>query len=183
MTDKRDKRDGDAGRPPEVSTSARGDAVRPATFPPDRWATPYVSKTHPPATVPPVDRVPVAGAAPDDDDGPPTEAAARAFLSRRFAAAGYRLVSDYAFSAPGVAVVLDGYDPDQRVGFAYVSHADADVVSDIGPAEELAFKQMFDTRDAFVLVVHDRDIDQLSTLEHRLDDFLAAVHRVRSRGR
>ena len=84
--------------------------------------------------------------------------------------------------APGVAVVLDGFDPDKRCGYVYVSHNDVDIVSDIGHGEELAFKQMYDMGQAFIMVIHDRDIDQLSTLEHRLDDFLRQVHRRQQKG-
>jgi len=154
-----------------------------ATFPPTSWSREVVvSKTRPPGTMPPLDALdldtmePVGGQPP-----PPRELEAREFLTVRFRAAGYRLEADYQLHAPGIAVVLDGFDPVQRAGYVYISHDDADVVSDIGHAEELAFKQMFDMDEAYVLVIHDRDIDALSTLEHRLDEFLAEVHRRRTR--
>jgi len=163
---------------PNLSTSATHRPNKAATFPPTRWDNNVVSKTRPPATVPPVDRLELGNAEPEQGQPPPPrELEARKFLGDRFRAAGYSLESDYHLHAPGIAVVLDGFDPIRRTGFVYISHDDADVVSDIGHAEELAFKQMFDTGDAYILVLHDRDIDALSTLEHRLDDFLAEVHR------
>ena len=137
-----------------------------------------MSKTRPPSTMPPVSDLDVGAMEPaTGQPAPPTEREARDFLDIRFRAAGYALAADYHFHAPGIAVVLDGYDSDKRCGYVYVSHHDVDIVSDIGHAEELAFKQMFDTGDSFILVVHDRDIDQLSSLEHRLDEFLSRAHR------
>ncbi len=117
----------------------------------------------------------------DDMPTPPTEAEAREFITIRFRAAGYQPVADYSFQAPGLACVLDGFDPENRVGFVYVSHEDVDVVSDIGHAEELAFKSLYDMNDAYIMVIHDHNIDALSTLEFRLDEFLRGVHRRRSK--
>ncbi len=128
--------------------------------------------------MPPVSDLDVGAMEPEPGQpAPPTEQEARDFLNIRFRAAGYELTADYNFHAPGIAVVLDGFDPAKRCGYVYISHDDVDIVSDIGHGEELAFKQMYDTGDAFIMVIHDRDIDQLSTLEHRLDDFLRSVHR------
>jgi hypothetical protein len=173
LADKSDK-------PPtsDLATSTPKTPKKATTFPPDRWSGSVVSKTRPPPTMPSASELD-AGATQADtgQPAPPTEQEARDFLNVRFRAAGYELASDYQFHAPGVAVVLDAFDADKRCGYVYVSHNDVDIVSDIGHGEELAFKQMFDTGDAFILVIHDRDIDQLSTLEHRLDDFLGAVHR------
>lgn len=166
---------------PDLSTSTAKVPKKGTTFPPDRWASDVMSKTRPPGTMPPVEEMLAErGEKPGTQPTPPTEQEAREFLNARFRAAGYQLEQDYQFHAPGVAVVLDGFDPQHRTGYTYVSHGDADIISDIGHGEELAFKQMYDTGDVFVLVLHDHDIDQLSTLEHRLDEFLAAVHRRRS---
>jgi hypothetical protein len=111
----------------------------------------------------------------------PAEAQAREFISVRFAAAGYALSHDFAFQAPEVAVVLDGYDPIERVGYAYISHRDADVVSDISAAEEIAFAQMAKDGTAQVLIVHDRDIDSFASLEACVDQFLARLHQRQQR--
>lgn len=177
MGDKRDKTP-----TPDFATSAAHIPKKAATFPPDRWASPYASKTRPPGAMESLESLEALPDASADADErtqplPPTETEAREFLNLRFRAAGYQLAADYSFHAPGVAVVLDGYDADRKTGYVYVSHHDIDVVSDVGHGEELAFKQMFDTGEAFVFCIHDRDVDQLSTLEHRLDEFLAKVHR------
>jgi hypothetical protein len=174
----RDRKPGDDRR--GVDTSAPRDPSKAATFPPDRWSRAVTSKTHPPDAAPGAALSVAAGrrdAVPGE--APPDELAARKFIATRFAAAGYRLALDYRFVASGVAVRLDAYDPDQRAGFAYISHADADVVNDIGPGEELAFKALGDANTAYVLIVHDRDIASLGALERIVDDFLGALYRRR----
>ncbi len=56
-----------------------------------------------------------------------SEAAARAVLSERFRAAGYRVRYDVPLARPGeFAFTADGYDPDRRVGFEYVAASERD---------------------------------------------------------
>lgn len=169
----------------DLDSSATTVPRKAATFPPSRWSDEVVTKTQPPRTLPPVDSVAPGGgtsAHPPDATaaGPISERDARGFLTARFRAAGYDIQADHSFHAPGLAVVLDGFDPKQRVGYCYISHHDADVISDIGAGEELAFKALSDLDDAHVLVIHDTDVPDQAELERRLDAFLAMVHRRRS---
>ncbi|GAB4510745.1 MAG: hypothetical protein Tsb0020_28260 [Haliangiales bacterium] len=66
-----------------------------------------------------------------------SEAAARAVLSERFRAAGYRVRYDVPLSRPGeFAFTADGYDPDRRVGFEYVATSERD--TELSRAERAA---------------------------------------------
>jgi hypothetical protein len=179
MTDeKRDSRGRRGpGEPTDVTSSATRIPKQRATFPPERWSGDVISKTTPPLddgadqdTLPTRPGRP-RGAGPE----PITERDARQLLTRRFLAAGFEPVFDYALRAPGVALLVDAYDPKRHAGYIYLSHADADVVSDLGAAEELALQQLSDAGTAHVLVVHDRDVDSLAALEHRADAFLASL--------
>lgn len=168
----------------DLDSSATTVPRKAATFPPSRWSDEVVTKTQPPRTLPPVDSIAPGGGTPahppDAPAGPISERDARGFLTARFRAAGYDIQADHSFHAPGLAVVLDGFDPGQRVGYCYISHHDVDVISDIGAGEELAFKALSDLDDAHVLVIHDTDVPDQAELERRLDAFLAMVHRRRS---
>lgn len=122
-------------------------------------------------------------ARPDPPPGGPlethlTEAEARRLLDARFTAAGVQLIADYTFRDTDLVVKLDAYDPRRKIGYAYVSHADADVVTDFDAAAEVAFQQLAAEARAFVLVVHDADVPTADALEHRIDAFFEQIRRL-----
>jgi len=104
-----------------------------------------------------------------------SEKRAREILNARFKAAGIVLQQDFAYRQADLIVTLDGYDELQCVGYAYISHADADVVTDFDEAAELAFEQLASEGKAFVLVIHDTDVPTPDTLERRIDTFFIAL--------
>ena len=53
-----------------------------------------------------------------------SEMAGRVVLKEVFEAQGYRIVENYPLSLEGVEVELDGYDPDARVGYEYLTQED-----------------------------------------------------------
>ena len=55
-----------------------------------------------------------------------SEVEARSLLNRLFRDAGLRIVNDRAFSQDEVEVTLDGYDPEQGVGYEYVARQERD---------------------------------------------------------
>jgi hypothetical protein len=102
---------------------------------------------------------------------------AREILDARFTSAGATLTHDYALAEGDLAVTLDGYDPGRKIGYAFVSHADADVVTDFDEAAEMALHDLADRDRAWVLVIHDRDIPNEDALERRIDAFFDSLYR------
>jgi hypothetical protein len=157
------------GGPPEVSDP--GAAVeRRVTYPPKTWdreagVVSSAGGTASEQAAPPL--APTSGSY----DPRLTEARAREILGKRFAAAGAALEPDYSFREGDLMVTLDGYDPDRRIGFAFVSHADADVVTDFDEATDEAFRQLAAAARAHVLVVHDWDVPTADVLERMIDAF------------
>jgi hypothetical protein len=158
---------------PDVESSARREAPRRATFPPTRWdgQAQVVASTGKYQTIPPV------GELVDDERERLTEARAREILNARFATAGVKLIPDFAFHEGDVMVTLDGYDAGRRTGYAYISHADADVVTDFDEASEVVFNNLAQSDIAHVLLVHDHDVPTVDVLERRIDAFFAALPR------
>jgi hypothetical protein len=156
-------------------TSARI-PVRSVTLPPSYWdrensVLTSATRTTPPEAPPPDQ--PIAGTDPQL-----SEADARRILDARFTAAGVALQADYRFHDSDLLVVLDGYDPARRIGYTFVSHRDADVVTDFDSAAELAFQHLASEARAFVLVVHDVDVPSADALENRIDAFFEQVRRL-----
>jgi hypothetical protein len=94
-------------------------------------------------------------------------------MDRCFAAAGHTLVHDHRLVDGSLAVTLDGFDLTHRVGYLYVSHADADVVTDVDAATLLALRVRDATGVAHILVVHDHEIVDADDLAARASEFLA----------
>jgi len=104
----------------------------------------------------------------DEDD-------AREIITSRFASAGITLEADYNFHHGDLMVTLDGYDPTRRVGYAFLSHSDADVVTDFDEATELAFQELAGAGTTWVLVLHDADVPSRPALRERLEKFLSSL--------
>jgi|GEM_PF-3358363 len=102
---------------------------------------------------------------------------ARSVITSRFEKQGIELEADYQFSHGDLLVTLDGYDPNRRVGYQYLSHSDADVVTDFDEATELAFEQLAGRAEAWVMVIHDADVPAVIALEERISKFLATLPR------
>jgi hypothetical protein len=164
-----------------LGTSAErlpAEMTRGGTFPPVSWdeqSDVITSSSSAPRTAPAAP--PENGIVEQTEDDRLSESAARTILDARFRAAGVDLATDQTFQHDDLAVVLDGYDPAKRVGYAYLSHADADVVTDFDEAAELAFQQLAADGVAHVLVLHDSDIPTADALERRIDAFFSALHR------
>ena len=158
---------------PSVESSARREVPRRATFPPTRWdgQASVVSSTGKYPTVPPV------GDLADDGRERLSEARAREILNARFTTAGVKLIPEFAFSDGEIMVTLDGYDAGRRTGYAFISHADADVVTDFDEASEVVFQNLARAGVAHILLVHDHDVPTADALEHRIDAFFSQLPR------
>jgi hypothetical protein len=159
--------------PPEPNDAGEA-AARRVTYPPKAWdrEAEVVASTGggPPEPA-------AAAEASGGYDPRLSEARARELLGKRFAAAGAALERDYPFRHGDLLVTLDGYDPARTIGFAFVSHADADVVTDFDEATDEAFRQLAAAGVAHVLVVHDADVPTADALERRIDAFFQSLPR------
>jgi hypothetical protein len=104
-----------------------------------------------------------------------SEELARELLFRRFTEVGIAVQPDYRFRDQSMLVTLDGYDPAHRVGYQYISHSYADVVTDHDGAAERALKELAATGAARVLIVHDVDATTGDDLLARIDEFLLGL--------
>jgi len=104
-----------------------------------------------------------------------TESLAREVLLRRFTTFGARIRLDHTFHEGEVLCRLDGYDPELRIGYAYISHADADVVTDIDPDAEIALHELGREGRCFVFVVHDTQANSPEQLVVVVDHFLHSL--------
>ena len=103
------------------------------------------------------------------------ESLARELIARRMAKAGFDLVSDYAFSHGDLLVNLDGFDTERMVGFQYISHADADVVTDVDTDVEEKLQELAKAGVVQVLVIHDHIATTADVVVEHVEAFLAAL--------
>lgn len=148
---------------------------KPSTFPPAAWdAQDALVTSAKSPTVPPVARasgvVTLTGDRLDEN-------LAREILLKRFRLAGFEIQQDYQFHWGNTLVNLDGYDVQHNVGYQYISHADADVVTDHDTATEMALKQLGKEGTVRVLVIHDVDAPSPGHLMDRIEEFLAGIGR------
>jgi len=102
------------------------------------------------------------------------EIAACALLKARFEAAGYRIEENIDFDEDGVRFELDGFDPDKRVGYEYVS-SDAGDGWDVDDSVIAALAARRDKGELFVLVIDERDAPDPGALGAKADAFLAGL--------
>jgi hypothetical protein len=103
------------------------------------------------------------------------EALARELIARRMTQDGFDLEEDYAYSYGDLLVNLDGFDVQRSVGFQYVSHADADVVTDLDTGVEEQLRQLGAQGIAHVLIIHDHDATTAEVVVERVEAFLAQL--------
>ena len=156
----------------DVTASSSSNLPRSVSYPPIGWDREESVVTSAPKSRQPQETHPAPASGIDDGL---TEVRAREVLLARFRAAGVNIATDYIFKSQGLIVRLDGYDDTQCIGFSFVSHSDADVVTDFDEATDVAFAEMAAEKRAWVLVMHDRDIPNLDALERRVDAFFNAL--------
>lgn len=103
-----------------------------------------------------------------------SETSARELLSRRFARAGLSIQVDHTFRHGAALITLDGFDPERGVGYQFVSHADADVVTDFDDDAASVLAALSRRGVVHVFVVHDHQAPTADALAELADAFLAA---------
>lgn len=95
-------------------------------------------------------------------------------LAARFTAAGLSLKDDYPFAAAGRTIHLDGYDPERKIGFEYLT-------TEAGDREEITPEVVADLElrmgrgELFVLLIDEREVEDEATLIHAADHFLSVL--------
>ncbi|MCP4444107.1 MAG: hypothetical protein GY811_02015 [Myxococcales bacterium] len=100
------------------------------------------------------------------------EPLAREIIVRRMSKRGIALQSDYAFSHDDLLLRLDGYDPAKKVGYQYISHAGADVVTDFDYTAEQRLAQLGAQGIVHILVIHDHQAPDTDEVLRRVQVFL-----------
>lgn len=145
--------------------------MKSVSYPPERWGKErdLISS----ASAPTSQRTnAIAGTVTLNSDRMP-ENLAREVISRRFAQYDYELIEDFAFAYKDTVVLLDGFDPERRVGYQYISHADQDVVTDHDVATTETLKGLAADGLARVLVIHDGEVITGDALIALVDQFLS----------
>jgi hypothetical protein len=101
------------------------------------------------------------------------EPLARELIVRRMAKSGIKLQPDFAFSYDDLMLHLDGFDPNTRIGYQYISHADADVVTDFDSSAEQRLAQLGAQGIVHILVIHDHQAPDTEEVLRRVEVFLS----------
>ncbi len=100
------------------------------------------------------------------------EPLARELLVRRMAKAGIALEADFAFAYDDLLLHLDGFDPNTRIGYQYISHAGADVVTDFDSSAGQRLAQLGAQGIVHILVIHDHQAPDTDEVVRRVEAFL-----------
>ena len=161
------------GSPPDDPPDDPAGTERRITYPPTAWDREDIVSSAPFARGP----ARVSAAFGEVTGGRLRELEARALLGARFAQAGFAMIPEAPFLHADLLVTLDGWDPDRRVGYLYASHADADVVSDLDAASELALRELAAEGVADIFIVQDSQIADAASLTAAVDDIHPSLAR------
>ena len=103
-------------------------------------------------------------------------------LAKAFSERGYAIERDVELQLPGVAFTADGWDPQARVGFEYLTHAAGDHL-DLSMDEIEALAALMERGEVYVLLVDEHDVDTADDLAWAAARFLDEVDRRREGAR
>jgi len=106
-----------------------------------------------------------------------TEAEGCALLKVRFKEAGFAVQERFQFTEAGVSVELDGFDPQARVGYEYLTTEEGDRI-EFTPAVVSALEEQMKQGELFLLMVDEREVDARG-LSLAAERFLAYVKSVK----
>ena len=99
------------------------------------------------------------------------ERAACALLRSRFEAAGFKIVENREFDEDGVRLELDGFDPEHRVGYEYLTEEAGDGW-DVDPDVIAKLEARKQRGELFVLIVDENEAPDAEALGAAADAFL-----------
>ena len=102
------------------------------------------------------------------------ESAACAVLKARFEAAGFKIAENQMFDEDGIRFEVDGFDPDRRVGYEYIT-SEAGDGWDVDDTVIAALADRKQRGELFILVVEEADAPDEPALVKRADAFLAEL--------
>ncbi len=105
-----------------------------------------------------------------------TEAHGRFILKREFETAGLRITEDFAFSEDGIAINLDGFDPEARAGYEFITTEAGDRTT-VTPAIIDALEQKMDAGTLHIFLVDEFEAMTEETLTFAAIQFLKHLHR------
>ncbi len=101
-----------------------------------------------------------------------------ALLKQHFQNAGYQIAENYPFEVAGRMIRLDGYDPQRRVGYEFLTSAAGDR-AELSAEVIAALEDLAESGQAFVLLVDEVDAPDEADLALAAERFLAEVARRR----
>lgn len=102
-------------------------------------------------------------------------------LKAAFERRGFQIVEDFPFRESDVAFNVDGWDPEARVGYEFMTTADADH-EDLQPDELLRLHEWVKAGKLFLFIVDETDIEGEEELLAAADAFLDEVEARRAQG-
>lgn len=106
-----------------------------------------------------------------------TEHEVRTVLRPRFAAAGVALIPDWRLSEGEIDVVLDGYDPQRRIGYEFIARASGDRAQ-FSPAVLEALEARMRAGDLHLFLIDEAAVPGVPFLERAADRFLDQLRRM-----
>jgi hypothetical protein len=103
-----------------------------------------------------------------------TERDACALLKTRFEAAGYEITENHPFDEDGIHFEIDGFDPDARVGYEYISDEAGDTW-DVDDKVVAALAAKLREGTLSVLVLGENEAPTVDVLARAADAFLASL--------
>jgi hypothetical protein len=97
-----------------------------------------------------------------------------AVLKRRFTAAGLSIQEHYPLREGAVTFHVDGFDPQRRVGYEYITTAAGDR-DEITPELVAALEERMGRAELFILLIDEAEAPTEETLIHAADHFLMVL--------
>ncbi|MBL4845468.1 MAG: hypothetical protein JKY65_08085 [Planctomycetes bacterium] len=102
-----------------------------------------------------------------------TEEEGCALLKVRFNEAGFKIQERFVFEEVGVSVELDGFDPEARVGYEYLTTEEGDRI-EFTPSVVASLEGLMEKGELFLLMIDERSVDAKG-LSLAAERFLAYV--------
>lgn len=109
------------------------------------------------------------------------EAEGRRILKAAFEGRGFQIIEDFPFREADVSFMVDGWDPDARVGYEFMTTADRDH-EDLQPDELLRLHEWVKAGRLYVFIVDETDIEGEEELKAAAESFLDEVAARRAQG-
>lgn len=97
-----------------------------------------------------------------------------ALLKERFTKAGYSIQENFAYEVDGVTVHLDGFDPERKVGYEFLTTAAGDR-EELTPAVVEALEARAEDGKAWILLIDEIEAPEESDLAMAAERFLEQV--------